>query len=172
MKKVLNENNKRYVGNIVTVHGANWACLNCKFGCNRYIDLHSCQDLVMKVIKMFCPYCGKKARWCENKEVYGRNYGRSYMCYYCKSCDAYVGCHNNSKTPMGTMANKKLRSLRNEVHRILDPIWQETDITRSQLYEMISEEFGGQWHTGWAREEHCRWFLDELDIDKMLGRNK
>jgi hypothetical protein len=24
---------------------------------------------------MKCPYCGKKAEWVENKEIYGKNYG-------------------------------------------------------------------------------------------------
>ena len=50
---------------------------------------------------MICPYCNKEAKWCENKVIYGKNYGKSYMCYYCKDCDAYVGCHNNTKFPNG-----------------------------------------------------------------------
>lgn len=61
---------------------------------------------------MICPYCKKEALWCENKEIYGKNYGKSYMCWLCKECDAYVGCHNNTKKPLGTMANKTTRALR------------------------------------------------------------
>lgn len=55
---------------------------------------------------MICPYCKRPAKWVENKEIYGKNYGKSYMMWLCKPCDAYVGCHNNTKEPLGTLANK------------------------------------------------------------------
>ena len=57
---------------------------------------------------MICPYCQKEAPWISNEEVYGKRYGKSYMCYYCKDCDAYVGCHDNTKRALGTMANQEL----------------------------------------------------------------
>ncbi len=39
---------------------------------------------------MICPYCQKQAPWVSNELVYGKRHGKSYMCYWCKRCDAYV----------------------------------------------------------------------------------
>ena len=61
---------------------------------------------------MKCNHCNKEAEWIENKIVYGRNYGKSYMIWFCHNCDAYVGCHNNTERSLGIMANKELRELR------------------------------------------------------------
>lgn len=47
------------------------------------------------------------------------------MCYYCESCGAYVGCHNNSKNPLGTMANRETREWRMKAHKSFDPIWKK-----------------------------------------------
>lgn len=119
-------------------------------------------------LKIKCPYCNKPAEWVENKEIYGTNIGDSYMIYLCRGCDAYVGCHQNTTNPLGTLANKDLRMLRQQVHNKIDAYWKSGKIKRDLLYELISEEFGNEFHVGWAREVHCRWALDELDINKLL----
>ena len=116
---------------------------------------------------MICPYFGKQALWCENKVVYGRNYGRSYMCYYCKDCDAYVGCHNNTTRPLGTMANKELRSWRMKVHAAIDPIWKTGKLKRRSLYFRLSKLLGFQYHTGESDIEMCRKVLDL--VPKLLS---
>lgn len=105
---------------------------------------------------MNCPYCQKKAPWVENKEIYGKNYGKSYMCYYCKDCDAYVGCHQNSKVPLGTMANKSLRRWRKMTHRVLDPLWKSGQMKRKDVYRKLKEHFGFDVHVGQSDEEMCR----------------
>lgn len=105
---------------------------------------------------MNCPYCNKIALWCENKEKYGRNYGKSYMCYWCKPCDAYVGCHNNTKKPLGTMANKELRQWRMKVHEHIDPVWKSGTVTRNQVYSDISYILGMTFHTGESDIETCK----------------
>lgn len=64
---------------------------------------------------MKCPKCNNEAIWCENKEIYGKNYGKSYMMWLCKPCDMYVGCHNNTKVPLGIMSDKETRKLKMEV---------------------------------------------------------
>ena len=112
---------------------------------------------------MICPYCNKKAKFCENKEIYGKNYGKSYMVYYCKDCDAYVGCHNNSDKPLGTMANKELRKWRRKTHSILDPLWKTGKITRKELYFKISKYFKKEIHIGSSDIEQCN------KIIKFLG---
>lgn len=109
---------------------------------------------------MKCPYCKMEAIWCENKEIYGRNYGKSYMCYLCKKCDAYVGCHNNSKKPLGTMANKELREWRKKTHTTIDPIWRDGVISRGKLYRMMSDHFGFDVHIGESDVEICKKIIE------------
>lgn len=104
---------------------------------------------------MKCPYCQKLAEWTSNEIVYGKKYGRSFMCYYCKDCDAYVGCHNNTRKPLGTMANKELRQKRIKAHAIIDELWKSKKYFRRTVYKRLSEAFGKQVHIGLADQKEC-----------------
>lgn len=104
---------------------------------------------------MKCPYCQKEAKYGPNEEYYGRRYGRSYMCYYCKDCDAYVGTHNNTTNPLGTMANKELRELRMKCHAMIDPLWRAGKISRGRIYQKLSDAFGKEIHIGESDIETC-----------------
>ncbi len=101
--------------------------------------------------KVICPYCKKEAKWCENKEVYGQNYGESYMCYHCKKCGAYVGCHENSRRALGSLANKELRDWRKKAHLIVDQHWQFGKHTRKEVYAILKEAFGKDVHIAETR---------------------
>lgn len=105
---------------------------------------------------IICPYCGGKATWGSNARIYGRPYGKSYMCYLCPKCDAYVGCSQNSTRPLGTLANKALRKLRIQTHHTIDALWKSGKITRRRLYVRLQEIFGYEVHVGSADEELCR----------------
>lgn len=118
---------------------------------------------------MFCPYCGDKAKWCENKIVYGRNMGQSYMIYYCKKDDAYVGCHKNTRNALGSMANKELRRLRRECHLLIDQYWKKNKIERKKLYELLSDWWGDEFHVAWLREKECEFVLKNLDIPALIS---
>lgn len=124
-------------------------------------------DLMMN--KIICPFCNKEAKFCENKEIYGRNYGKSYMCYFCKDCDAYVWTHNNTEKPYWTLANKETRNARHLCHELLDPLWKnvwEWDYKsgtrweeRKRLYKMIAEKMNipiEEMHFGMFDIEKCR----------------
>jgi hypothetical protein len=74
---------------------------------------------------MICPYCGKEAPKVPNEVMYGKRCGISDMAYYYyKPCNAYVGCHNNARKSLGTMANNELCEWRMKAHAALDPIWR------------------------------------------------
>jgi len=115
---------------------------------------------------MICPYCGKKAKWCENKEVYGRNYGKSFMCYYCKDCDAYVGCHNNTERPLGTMANKELREWRIKAHKAIDGLWKSGIYKRKEVYQDLNKAIGNGTtvHIGASNIEICKRIIERYLI--------
>ena len=104
---------------------------------------------------MNCPYCKKQALWCDNKIIYGRNYGQSHKIYYCKDCNAYVGCHNNSRKPLGYMANKELRDKRVETHKAIDYYWRYGFFTRDEVYKKLKEHFGKEIHIGNCNYNMC-----------------
>lgn len=123
---------------------------------------------------MICQYCNKEAVWTENKAIYGKNYGKSYMCYYCKPCNAYVGCHKNSKAPLGTMANAELREWRKKAHAEFDPIWKNrSQKNRGKLYEEISRHFGKDIHIGASDLVMCQriieWCKEKRKTVKLLN---
>ena len=105
---------------------------------------------------MKCPYCNKEAEWVDNKKVYGKRYGKSYMCWWCKPCDAYVGCHCNTKIPLGTMANVELREWRIKAHNRIDPFWKNGDLTRKEVYQFLKEHFNKEIHIGETDIETCK----------------
>lgn len=60
-----------------------------------------------------CRYCRGIVKLAENKEVYGKNYGKHPYIYLCTSCRAYVGTHPTAPPkPLGTLANQVLRKAR------------------------------------------------------------
>lgn len=106
--------------------------------------------------KVFCPYCNQLALWCENKVVYGCNYGKSYMCYYCADCKAYVGCHLNTRQPLGTMANRETRQWRIATHSLLDPLWQSGQYERREVYKLLRARLGREVHVGESNIAQCK----------------
>jgi hypothetical protein len=98
---------------------------------------------------MICNHCGRPARWVDNIEIYGRRFGKSYMMWWCEPCDAYVGCHHNTKKPKGRfLAKKDLRTARKTAHAIIDPLWQSGQYKRGQIYKMLADHFGREIHIG------------------------
>lgn len=112
--------------------------------------------------EVICQYCGGNTEWVENKEVYGRNYGNSYMIYLCRPCDAFVGCHNNTREPKGyVLANRELRAWRKKAHAYIDPFWQSGRLKRGQVYARLKRAIGGdkEIHVGGSDIELCKKIL-------------
>lgn len=115
--------------------------------------------------EMICPYDGTPAEWVNNSRIYGKSYGKSYMCWLCPKCGAYVGCHQNTRRPLGTMANRELRNWRMHAHAHIDPLWKdgENHISRGAVYAILAEHFGRHIHIGESDIETCKKII-ELDI--------
>ena len=101
-----------------------------------------------------CDLCGEPAAWVENKAVYGRNYGDSYMIWLCPNRH-YVGCHQNTKRPKGTFADKETRNARMAAHAEIDPLWKSGKMQRGEVYRRLKEAFGREIHIGGATKEEC-----------------
>lgn len=114
------------------------------------------QDGSVEEAYLICPYCGRKAPWVPNELRYGKRYGKSYMCYWCKNCDAYVGCHNNTTQPLGTMANRDLTVWRQRAHAAIDPFWKEGPYSRAAMYSKLKHLLGRQIHVGESDIEQCK----------------
>ena len=112
-----------------------------------------------------CPYCGGKPEWVENSEVYGKRFGKSYMIWLCRPCDAYVGCHNNTKMPLGTLAKKKLRDLRHRCHELFDARWFDNS-ERSKEYAWLADRMHvDEIHIAQCDENMCREIIEILEED-------
>lgn len=89
------------------------------------------------------------------------------MCYYCKDCDAYVGCHNNTKDPLGTMANKELRQLRVAAHKEFDEFWKSGYMKRWEAYRYLQNLMAlkeDEAHIGKFTKEQCIELITKLQI--------
>lgn len=88
---------------------------------------------------VICPYCGRTAQLRPTSYVYGEDNlnpeGFLYVCTgYPHHCDAYVGAHEKSMRPKGTLADGTLRHKRIMAHRALDAIWKQGYMTRHGAY--------------------------------------
>lgn len=111
-----------------------------------------------------CPYCKKPAKWVSNEVIYGQKYGESYMIWHCKPCDAYVGCHQNTKKSLGSMANAELRRARKLTKERFIKIylrgnWNCKKMLKDMAYQTLAERMGihpENCHFAMFRMEHCR----------------
>lgn len=64
-----------------------------------------------------CPFCNNSVSLVDSAKVYSRSYGLIYLCDSYPKCDARVGCHSGTITPLGTLANAELRRWRSREER-------------------------------------------------------
>ncbi|MBO5020697.1 MAG: hypothetical protein J6D52_08545 [Clostridia bacterium] len=62
-----------------------------------------------------CRYCGGKVILTDSSQIYGKDYGKIFLC---TTCNAFVGVHKKTEKPLGTLANSILRSKRKETHQV------------------------------------------------------
>ncbi len=87
-----------------------------------------------------CPYCGRRADFLESSaRLYGRDYGPVYACLPCR---AWVGCHDGTTNPLGTMADEHLRGMRRRAHEAFDPIWRLNAMSRRSAHKWLADQIG------------------------------
>lgn len=92
-----------------------------------------------KTYDVYCPYCNKKAELTDSSVVYGKSYGKIYLCK-CVPSWAYVGCHKGSSKPLGRLADKQLREYKKKVHAAFDPLWKSGKMKRPEAYEWLAKK--------------------------------
>jgi hypothetical protein len=112
-----------------------------------------------KSIKIKCPYCGARADLRPASVVHGESGdGYLWVCARYPRCDSYVGVHQQSREPLGTLADKALRRKRMEAHRVFNRLWEDGYMSKSQAYIWMRAIFGlnrEQAHIGMFSEYMC-----------------
>lgn len=84
-----------------------------------------------------CPYCQKPAKLIDSAVVYrGTSYG---LIWDCRPCDAYVGVHKGTETPLGTLADRETRQARRRAHAVFDPLWTFGKMSRRDAYRLMQD---------------------------------
>ena len=92
---------------------------------------------------LVCPYCKQPPELVTGKELYPHRHELAEKNFWlCQPCSAYVGCHRNTTTPLGTLANGTLRKARMRAHAALDPLWQDGSTPRIEVYKWLAEAMG------------------------------
>ena len=113
-----------------------------------------------------CPYCGSHSVLRSADGIY-RNNSRNTMLYVCSrfpACDSYVRVHPGTKIPMGTMANRELRALRNEAHHYFDQLHKKGHMSKEDAYQWLASILAtpmGQAHIGLLGDYYCRLVIEE-----------
>lgn len=118
-----------------------------------------------------CPFCNNSVSLVDSAKVYdGRSYGLLYLCNSYPECDARVGCHSGTITPLGTLANKELRRWRSRAHGRFDYLWKSGRISRKAAYKWLSQELGlppSQTHIGMFNKEQCQSVV--MAVEELLN---
>lgn len=125
----------------------------------------------MSLRVIVCPYCHEQAELKDSSAIYGTSYGLVWICRNFPKCDSYVGVHQGTTTPKGTLANRELRELRKECHALFDPLWMSGQMTRPKAYRFLQAIMGlpkFYAHIGKFNEQQCRDFLLRFPDDKVV----
>lgn len=107
---------------------------------------------------IFCCGCQRdvSARLTDGKEVYPHRRDLARIPFWkCDTCGNTVGCHHktiNWTKPLGCIPTAELKAARQEVHRVIDPMWKSGRVGRRELYGMIAHVIGvEEYHTAELR---------------------
>ncbi|MDC0657086.1 zinc-finger-containing protein [Leisingera sp. SS27] len=104
--------------------------------------------------EIYCCGCSDKvpARLTDGAEIYPHRRDLSALPFWkCDTCGNHVGCHHKTShptTPLGCIPTPEIKSARQHIHRILDPIWKKGRMTRRAVYAEVAERLGRKdYHT-------------------------
>lgn len=95
-----------------------------------------------------CEYCGQDAVLVKGRDIYRGNHRQDYMSadyWFCRPCEAWVGCHRGTTIPLGRLANAALREAKQRAHAAFDPIWlgeRNRKMARGIMYHWLARELG------------------------------
>lgn len=102
---------------------------------------------------IFCCGCGEKveARLTTGKKIYPHRPDLSELPFWiCDTCGNYVGCHHKTKDrtrPLGCIPTHEIKDARKHIHVLLDYLWKSKKMRRKEIYALLSEKTGRNYHT-------------------------
>lgn len=109
---------------------------------------------------LFCAYCSKPTELVGGDVIYPHRPDLAEKKFYrCVPCEAYVGCHPGTETPLGRVANVVLRTLKMRAHEAFDPLWRGGAMKRKEAYAWLREAMGlkeSECHIGMFNEAQCQ----------------
>lgn len=110
-----------------------------------------------KTINLWCVNCSAdvRASLVRGEKLYPHRSDLSRLPFWeCPKCLNTVGTHYKSSEPLkplGVIATKEMKTMRVDIHNLIDPIWKSGVMTRTQVYGFISRRLGHDYHTGELR---------------------
>jgi hypothetical protein len=105
-----------------------------------------------------CNYCDAVVEIDISQRIYGpksQDYGLVHVCTN-ENCGAYVGCHKDTDTPKGLLANAVTRAYRMAAHAVIDPLWRKKMYERAEVYRILGEKMGVEsFHVGNFDADQC-----------------
>lgn len=122
-----------------------------------------------------CCYCGASVTL-RSAEGIIPEFKPGTMLYVCRNypaCDSYVKVHPGTKLPMGSLANKELRTLRRKAHFHFDQLYSTGLMSREEAYEWLAAQLMlpmEKAHIGLLGPYYCQQVIDESK--KLLQAQK
>ena len=115
---------------------------------------------------MRCQYCGGTVVLRSADGIYrdNPNHTMLYVCSNYPHCDAYVRTHPGTNIPVGTLANRKLRMLRNEAHHQFDQLYRSGIMSKQDAYLWLADLLQmplSKAHIGYLGEYYCNEVIAE-----------
>lgn len=119
-----------------------------------------------------CQYCHAPARLVSGETLYPDQPAKHQaQFWHCAACRAWVGCHDGTTKPLGTLADARLRNARIAAHAAFDPLWRGGGLTRARAYLWLAKELGlaeEATHIGQFTIEQCAAVLDAVERRRQL----
>jgi len=124
-------------------------------------------------MKIWCCNCQKEINGAltSGAEIYPHRQDLYTKYFYkCPHCGRFVGCHPNTKRPLGCIPTDAVKSARKMLHAKMDPLWKSGKISRYKLYKYISQKLGYTYHNGETKTvSECMYVWDIIDeLEKNL----
>lgn len=107
-----------------------------------------------------CPYCNEVSELVNGSIIYPHRPDLfDKLFYLCTPCNAYVGCHPNSKKLLGRLADKELRKYKFMAHKAFDPVWKSKALKRKDAYKALAAEMNmlpKECHIGMFNVAQCK----------------
>ena len=124
---------------------------------------------------MRCQYCGGTVVLRSADGIYHENHSHTmlYVCSNYPQCDAYVRTHPGTNIPVGTLANRELRTLRNQAHHYFDQLYLSGLMSKQDAYLWLAGLLQvplSKAHIGFLGEYYCNEVIAESK--KLLERRR